>query len=160
VGVVYSLLLVVGGCSHISRVRPPLAAIFPPQRAMESGNFAEFLAENERALAGCKGGTGCDVALFNLGFAYAYSQSPYHNPSKALPYFSELNRTYPQSPWAFQGRAWIALLNENLALEERERQLQGNLRTREATIRSLRAQLNRSRDIDVEMEKRERELLR
>jgi hypothetical protein len=160
VGVVCSLLLVVGGCSRIARVQPPLAAIFPPQRAMDSGNFAEFLAENERALAGCKGRTGCDVALFNLGFVYAYSQSPYHNPAKALQYFSELSRTYPQSPWAFQGRAWIALLNENLALEEREQQLQGNLRTREATIRSLRAQLNRSRDIDVEMEKRERELLR
>jgi hypothetical protein len=127
---------------------------------METGNYAEFIAENERAVAGCKEGTGCDIALFNLGFVYAYSQSPYHNPAKALQYFSELSKTYPRSPWAFQGRAWLALLNENLALEERERQLQGNLRTREATIRSLRAQLNRSRDIDVEMEKRERELLR
>lgn len=162
VGIVFLLLLVVVGCScsHVARVPPPLAGIFPPQRAMESGNYAEFLAENERALAGCKGRTGCDVALFNLGFAYAYSQSPYHNPAKALQYFSELSKTYPQSPWAFQGRAWSALLTEHLAAEERERQLQGNLRTREATIRSLRAQLNRSRDIDVEMEKRERELLR
>jgi hypothetical protein len=159
VGVLFLLVVVGCSCSPVSRVQPS-AAIFPPQRAMESGNYAEFVAENERALAECKGRTGCDVALFNLGFAYAYSQSPYHNPSKALPYFSDLNRTYPRSPWAFQGRAWIALLNENLALEERERQLQGNLRTREATIRSLRAQLNRSRDIDVEMEKRERELLR
>src|SRR5438128_3105204 len=87
VGVLFLLVVVGCSCSHVSRVQPPLAVIFPPQRAMESGNYAEFVAENERALAGCKGGTGCDVALFNLGFAYAYSQSPYHNPSKALPYF-------------------------------------------------------------------------
>jgi hypothetical protein len=162
VGVVFSLLLVVVGCACFpaARVQPPPASLFPPQRAMESGKYAEFLAENERALARCKGGTGCDLALFNLGFVYAYSPSPYYNPARALQYFAELGKTYPQSPWAYQGRAWIALLNENLTLEERERQLQGNLRTREATIRGLRAQLNRSRDIDVEMEKRERELLR
>jgi hypothetical protein len=127
---------------------------------MESGNYAEFLAENERAVADCQNRTDCDVVLFNLAFTYAYSQSPYRNPTRALQYFAELNKRYPQSPWAFQGRAWTALLNENLTLEEKENQLQSNLRTREATIRSLRAQLNRSRDIDVEMEKRERELLR
>ncbi|MBI3797793.1 MAG: hypothetical protein HY268_12605 [Deltaproteobacteria bacterium] len=141
-------------------MQPVPVPIFPPQRAMESGNYAEFVAENERVVAACGDGTGCEVALFNLGFTYAYSQSPYRNPAKALQYFAELNKRYPQSPWAFQGRAWTALLNENLTLQEKENQLQSNLRTREATIRGLRAQLNRSRDIDVEMEKRERELLR
>ena len=159
--VVFLLSLVVAGCSwsHVSPVPPTPPPIFPPQRVMESSNYAEFLAENEQALAGCGGGTGCDVALFNLGFIYAYSQSPYHNVAKAVQYFSELSTTYPQSPWAFQGRAWAALLNENLVLEQKERELQGDLRNREATIRGLRVQLNRSRDIDIEMEKKERELL-
>ena len=159
-GVVLSLTFLLVGCarSHLPPVQPP--PIFPPQRVMEDSNYAEFLAENERALQGCAGGTGCAVALFNLGFAYAYSQSPYHNPAKALQYFSELAKKYPQSPWAFQGRAWTALLNENLALEEKQRQLQGILRSRETTVRNLREQLHRSRDIDVEMEKKERELLR
>ena len=161
IGMVLSLTFLFVGCSraHLPPVQPP-PPIFPPQRVMENGNYAEFLAENERALQGCTKGTGCDAALFNLGFTYAYSQSPYHNPAKALQYFSELAKKYPQSPWAFQGRAWTALLNENLALEEKQRQLQGNLRSRETTVRNLREQLNRSRDIDVEMEKKERELLR
>jgi hypothetical protein len=154
------LLVMVCSCSPLARVQPPPAPIFPPQRAMEGGDYAAFVAENERALADCKVTTGCDVALFNLGFTYAYAQSPYRNPAKALQYFAELSKKYPQSPWAFQGRAWTAVLNENLTLEEKENQLQSNLRNREATIRGLRAQLNRSRDIDVEMEKRERELLR
>src|SRR5262245_53336455 len=158
--IVLPLLFLGCSCAPAARVQPAPVPIFPPQRAMESGNYAEFLAENERALAECKDGTGCDVALFNLAFTYAYSQSPYRNPAKALQYLTELSKRYPQSPWAFQGRAWTALLNENLTLEEKGNQLQSNLRTREATIRSLRAQLNRSRDIDVEMEKRERELLR
>jgi hypothetical protein len=163
VGVVFPFLFVVAGCSRSSVPPvqpPPPPPIFPPQQVMESGNYAEFLAENERALTGCDGGTGCDVVLFNLGFTYAYFQSPYRDPAKALQYFSELSKTYPQSPWAFQGKAWTALLSENLVLEEKGRELQGNLRSREATIRGLREQLNRSRDIDVEMEKKERELLR
>jgi len=54
----------------------------------------------------------------------------------------------------------MAFINDHLALEEARRQLQANLRNREGTIRSLRAQLDRSRAIDVEMEKKERELLR
>lgn len=151
------------GCArpHQSSVPfPPALVVFPPQKAMESGNYAEFLAENERVLRECAEKTGCEVALFNLGFTYAYSQSPYRNPLKALEYFAELTKKYPQSPWAFQGQAWTTLLKESLAVEESRRQLQTNLRSREATIRSLRAQLNRSRAIDVEMEKKERELLR
>ena len=103
---------------------------------------------------------GCDTALFNLGFAYAYVQNPHRDLAKALQYFGELLKQYPQSPWAVQGKAWMALITENRALEETRRQLQADLRTREAMVRSLRAQLDRSRAIDIEMEKKERELLR
>jgi hypothetical protein len=156
----FPLLFLACSCSPLVPVQPSPAPIFPPQRVMESGDYAAFVSENERALAACKDATGCDVALFNLGFTYAYAQSPYRNPAKALQYFAELSKRYPQSPWAFQGRAWTVVLNENLTLEEKGNQLQSNLRSREAMIRSLRAQLSRSRDIDVEMEKRERELLR
>jgi TPR repeat protein len=140
-------------------MQPPPPS-FPPQQVMESGNYAQFLVENEWVLQHCAEGTECDIALFNLGFVYAYTQSPYRNLTKALQYFSELSQKYPRSPFAFQGQAWTALINDHLALEEARRQLQANLRNREGTIRNLRAQLNRSRAIDVEMEKKERELLR
>lgn len=100
------------------------------------------------------------MALFNLGFVHAYPQSPYYDPSKALRYFDQLSNTYPQTPWAYQGRVWVAFINKTLALEETRRRLQADLRTREATIRSLQGRLDRSRDIDVEIDKKERELLR
>lgn len=101
---------------------------------------------NKQMLERCGKGTGCEVALFNLGFVHAYPQSPYRDPTKALHYFDELRKKYPQSPWAAQGQAWVGLIQE--------------IRTRETTIRSLRVQLKRSRDIDIEMEKKERELSR
>jgi hypothetical protein len=38
--------------------------------------------------------------------------------------------------------------------------LQTDLRSKDATIRTLRTQMGRSRDIDMELDKKERELLR
>ena len=54
----------------------------------------------------------------------------------------------------------LAFLNERVGLEEAQRQLRTDLRTRDAAIRKLRGQLDRSREIDIEIEKKERELLR
>lgn len=150
---------------------------YPPQAVMEHGDYARFIADNRQTLAGCEDKTTCAIALFNLGFAHAYPQSPYHDPAKALVHLTELVKNYPQTPWAFQGRAWISLVNQTLALEAaRDRlqaalraqkateaaynQLQAALRAQKATIRNLEGRLQRSRDIDLRIDQKERELLR
>ena len=51
-------------------------------------------------------------------------------------------------------------MNEQVGLEEAQRQLRTGLRTRDAAIQKLQGQLDRSREIDIEIEKKERELLR
>jgi DNA-binding IclR family transcriptional regulator len=91
---------------------------------------------------------------------YAYPQSPYRDFQKARQYLHELHSRYPRSPWTSQGQVLLAFMNEQVSLEEAQRRLRAELRTREATIRKLQEQLNRSREIDVEIEKKERELLR
>jgi hypothetical protein len=159
-GVVLSGLLWLAGCASVPPASDKPRVAFPPQQVMEGGDYAGFLAKNRRLLERCAGGTECDVVLFNLGFVHAYPQSPYHDPNKALQYFNDLIKKYPQTPWAFEGRAWRALLTENLALEEKRRRLQADLRSKDVTIRTLRTQLGRSRDIDIEIDKKERELLR
>jgi hypothetical protein len=133
---------------------------FPPQQVMQTGDYRSFLAENQRKLDRCRGWTECDVALFNLSFIYAYPLSPYRNLRKARQYLAALQRQYPQSPWTSQGQVLMAFMDERAAFEETQRRLQAELRTREATIRKLLGQLDRSRDIDIEMEQKERELLR
>jgi hypothetical protein len=133
---------------------------FPPQHVMKSSDYARLLTDNRRALEQCQKGTGCEVALFNLGFVHAYPQSPYYDPAKALQYFDELLKKYPQTSWASESRAWRDLLNEHVASEEKRRRLQTELRAKDATIRSLRTQLHRSRAIDLEFDQKERELLR
>jgi hypothetical protein len=133
---------------------------FPPQAVMEDGNYARFVDENHQTLKSCEGKTTCAIALFNLGFAHAYPQSPYHDPTKALVYLTELVEVYPQTTWAFQGRAWITLVKQTLALEAARDQLQAALRAQKATIRNLEGRLQRSREIDLRIDRKERELLR
>ncbi|MBI3302847.1 MAG: hypothetical protein HYZ72_12350 [Deltaproteobacteria bacterium] len=143
-GGIFLVILLLAGCARSLPLLAPPSPLFPPQMVMENGNYAGFLAENLSILEKCGERTGCEIALFNLGFVHAYPQSPYRDPAKALQYFGDLRKKYPQSPWAYQGQVWVALINE--------------IRTREATIRSLRVQLHRSRDIDIEIERKEREL--
>ena len=158
-GLVLSGSLMLAGCASWPSADKVHVA-FPPRQVMVDGNYARFLADNRQRLEQCGSGTGCEVALFNLGFVYAYPPSPYYDPSKALQYFDDLIKKYPQTPWAFEGRAWRALLTANLASEDKRRRLQADLRSKDATIRTLRTQLGRSREIDVEIDKKERELLR
>jgi hypothetical protein len=54
----------------------------------------------------------------------------------------------------------LAFMNEQVGLEDAQRQLRTGLRTRNAAIRKLQGQLDRSREIDIEIEQKERELLR
>jgi hypothetical protein len=131
----------------------------PPSRAMERSEYAKVLADNRRLLDQCKHSTGCDVALFNLGFVHASPQSPYYDPPKAVQYFDELLKKYPRSSWANEGRAWRALLQENVALAEKQRRLEDEFRSKDATVRSLQMQLERSRDLDIEYDKKKWELL-
>jgi transglutaminase-like putative cysteine protease len=152
--------MIVTGCvsspSSLLRFQTP----FPPQKVIEDGDYRGFLAENQRSLSKCGGWTECDVTLFNLGFVYAFPQSPYRDPQKARQYLRELYRRYPQSPWTSQGQVLLAFMNEQVSLEEAQRRLRADLRARDASIRKLQGLLNRSREIDIEIEKRERELLR
>jgi hypothetical protein len=161
--VMASLLL--NGCASLSTSLFHFQAGFPPQKVIESGDYRSFLVENQRHLSTCGGWIEggwieCDVILFNLGFVYAYPQSPYRDLRKARLYLRELHNRFPQSPWASQGQVLLAFMNEQVGLEEAHRQLRTDLRTRDAAIRKLRGQLDRSREIDIEIEKRERELLR
>ena len=152
--------LLTASCTPGSLAVPPPRAAFPPQAVIEHGDYARFLAENRQVLEHCQAGEACAVALFNLGFVYAYPHSPYHDPTKAQQFVAELLKSYGETPWASQGLVWLALINQRLVLEETQRRLQGDLRDRETTIRSLQGRLKRLRDIDLQMDQKERELSR
>jgi len=158
--VITAMYMLLTGCTHSSGMLFWPQDTFPPSRIIEKGDYKNFLAENQRSLAKCSGRAGCDFTLLNLGFVYAYPPSPYRDPQKARHYLSELQSQYPGSPWTTQGRLLLAFMSEQGSAEEAQRRLRTELRGRDAVIRKLRGQLNRSREIDIEMEKIERDLLR
>lgn len=180
--------LVLAGCHAASPTQSAQTTVFPPQTVMTHGDYGRFVTENLLALQQCRDTPDCAVALLNLGFVFMYHDSPYYDPAKALPYLNALLEKYPQTPWAYEGQVWMELLNAQftleqkngvldqevlalkqekqaleqtkLALEETQNRLQEDLRAQEALIRNLQALLKRSRDIDIKLEKKERELLR
>lgn len=181
-----ALLITAAGCTHKEAgvIQPVPVSIavptFPPQKVMENGDYASFVLENQKALKACTTENDCETALFNLGFAYGYPKSPYYNQSKANRYFGELLKKYPGSPLAFQAKAWMDVMKKSVASEQVRRRLKTELKakdtelkskdteiktkdteikTKEETITELQEQLKRSRDIDAEIEQRERELL-
>jgi hypothetical protein len=156
-------LFTICGCAPapvVTLPAPPPLPAFPPQKVMESGDYFGFLAENQKALEECPGQDLCDVALFNLGFIYAYPKSPYYNQNKGLPYFEQLIQKYPHSPWAFQATAWIDIMKQSMTSEDKRRRLQGQVKSKDAAINDLKEQIKRSREIDLKIERKERELLK
>lgn len=157
------LLFYICGCAPAPVVvlpTPPPLLVFPPQKVMESGDYAGFLAENQQALQECTSESHCDIALFNLGFSYAYSKSPYYNQAKGLGYFEELIQLYPESPWAFEARAWIDIMKKSATSEDKRRRLQGQIKSKDAAITDLKEQIKRSREIDIKIEEKERNILK
>lgn len=126
---------------------------------METGRYSEFVEENELKLQNCESIEGCDLALFNLGFAYAYSLNPHRNLVKASIYFDDLRRRYPESPYASSAKMWRLLILERLALEEDLRKVRVQLRERDETIRALHEHIEQAKALDIEMQEKERELL-
>lgn len=161
------------GCACLLNKPQVCEPTFAPQQVMQSGDYSGFLAENEKLLSTCKESNSCDAALFNLGFLYAYSKSPYFDRTEGLKYLGQLVKEYPQSPLAYEAMVWMDFIVENVTLDKKQRNLQGQVKSKDAarkrlqrevkskdeTINELRDQIKRSRDIDVEMGRKEREVL-
>jgi hypothetical protein len=158
--IMVGVCLFIAGCASSPLSLPWSQTSLPAQKVIENGDYKGFLADNQRTLAQCGGESGCDVTLFNLGFVYAFPSSPYRDPQKARRYLNELHSRYPHSPWTTQGQVLLTFMNEQGKAEEAQRRLRAELRTRDTTIRKLREQLERSREIDIAIERKERELLR
>ena len=92
--------------------------LFRHRRSSKPVNYRGFLAENQRHLSTCGGWTECDVILFNLGFVYAYPQSPYRDPQKARQYLRELQQQVSTELLGFAGTG-VAGLHERAGRSRR-----------------------------------------
>jgi hypothetical protein len=158
------LLCLFSACSSPPQrtiVEKPVPTIFfPPQQVMRSGDYVGFMADNEHTLSSCGEGKGCEQALFNLGFLHAYPKSPYFDPPKAVWYFDHLIEEYSDTPLSYQAMAWKALLKKSQTPQKGTSKLEDKIKSKEATINELQERIQKSREIDEQMDRKERELIR
>ncbi len=72
-----------------------------------------FKEAEERALALVKNyqGKPIDECLFYLGLIYANPNNPDRDYKKAIKYFQDLIKKYPNSIWSYQAKIWLNTLN-------------------------------------------------
>jgi hypothetical protein len=135
------------------------------------GNFEAAYKENEKIFAERRGAA--DVALFNMGMVSASSSNPRRNYPRALASFKTLLKDYPQSPLADQAKVWIQVLEAHQrVVEEKQAVMEEKgklLDEKRALIREketlsqererLKYTVEKSRQVDVDIEKRRRKTL-
>jgi hypothetical protein len=123
------------------------------------------MKENQRLLAEKE--APADTALYNIGLISAHPSNPKKDYPRALHSFATLIRLYPSSALAEPSTLWIAALEEHQRISE-ERQKLGEekrmlARERESLSQErerLKFIAEKTRQIDLEIEKRRRETLR
>jgi hypothetical protein len=163
-------VLLVGGCATTLESMKGFEGEQRPEYFERSatlfreGNYDAAFKENQRLLAEKKAAP--DVALFNMGLIAAYSLNPKKDYPKALLSFRTLATQYPRSPLAEQAKVWIQVLEEHQKMVEERQKLVEEKRalTREReTLSQEREKLKyiaeRSRRVDMEIEKRRRQSL-
>lgn len=86
-------------------------------------SYKEILKKNLAILKNNPGETPTDLALFNLGLLYVYSDKK-QDFNKALQYFKRLVREFPESPRIDEARAWVKTLGIIIKLSRIEIELE------------------------------------
>jgi len=172
-------VVLLSGCSSMTgRSNPPVAdaarraALFEHTQALFSqGQYDAAYNENQKILQEGRGDP--DVALFNMGMISAHRANPQKNYARALSSFRKLIEEYPHSQMVEPAKSWIQVLEEyrrvaeekRVLIEEKRMLLEEKrmlLRERESLVREkqkLKYTTEKSRQVDMEIEKRRREML-
>ncbi len=70
-------------------------------------------------------GAGVDECLYYLGLIYANPYNPGRDYKKAIKYFGDLVKRYPNSIWSYQARIWLNTLNFLEELKKLNIELEG-----------------------------------
>jgi outer membrane protein assembly factor BamD (BamD/ComL family) len=135
------LLLLLAACSTTpASFRGAARLVAHADDLAEQGHVQEASHAYERVVREYPTDPAAAAALYGLGRLQAAPASPLRNYRAAHATFSRLLAEYPQSRWEREARAWRAVLADLLAREE------------EST--RLRAQIERLRRTDLDLERR------
>jgi outer membrane protein assembly factor BamD (BamD/ComL family) len=174
-----AFVLVATGCAPILNLQKKLQE----QNRLESaedliteGSFEQALIENERIVNQFPVVPPGDTALFNVGYIYAHPDNPKRDYRKAFVSFHRLVRDFPDSDLRHKARVWALIIDELVRTDNKvkrleatvdslqedvlEGQLEKNkLKVKDQTIRILKEQLRKFKEIDIVIEEQKRERL-
>ncbi len=144
--------------------KPSADDLLRAKKLFDLGDYIAALEENQRILSRSGKSGPRDEALFNIGLIYAHVDNPQRNVGKALQFFKEVLKEYPQSHVAGEAKVLVGVLQErekqNQAIEKSKRE---NEELSQVVEKLKRENLELNRviekfkqvDIDVEGKKRE-----
>ena len=114
------------------------------QKLLDQGDYEGSLKENQKVLSVYDNVPPGDEALFNAGIIYAHYGYPKRDYQRSLDHFKRLVKVFPQSPFARQAKIWIGILQENERLKRE--------------IEELNKTINKSKQVDIEIDEKKKEL--
>ena len=102
------------------------------QQLLAQGDFAGALQENREVLAQFPQTPPGDAALFNMGLIHVHYANPKRDIGQAQIFFARMIEEFPESPRAEEARIWVGILET----------------------------MEKTRQIDIEIEEKKRELRR
>ena len=127
-------------------------------------DFETALKQNQAALAARRGAP--DAALYNIGVILAHPSNPKKDQTKALQSFKLLLAEHPRSTFAEPAKTWVQVLEQQQKINEEKQKLAEEKRAlnRERDMlqqerQKLHYANEKSQQLDMEIEKRRRQLL-
>ncbi|MCL5063236.1 MAG: tetratricopeptide repeat protein [Nitrospiraceae bacterium] len=133
--IAYLIAFTIVGCSALKeRVKEKEASghLVHAKELLAQGDYEGSLKETQKALTFSGGNPPGDEALFNMGLIYAHPKNHKKDFKKSLSFFRRLIKDYPQSPLTEQAKIWIGVLH----------------------------MIEKSKQVDVEIEEMEKEMSR
>jgi tetratricopeptide (TPR) repeat protein len=98
------------------------------QSLLARGDFEGSLRESQRVLSLLKDQSPADTAIFHMGLVYAHPKNPKKDNKRAIYFFNQVIKGYPDSAWVEQAKIWVGVLDGveklkqvDLEIEERKR---------------------------------------
>ena len=123
--------------------RETLQPLLNSRELLSQGKYEEALKEIQKMLAVSPRHPLEDEALFQMGLIYAHPGNSKRDSGKSLGYFKKLIKDYPQSSWTGLAKAWTGVVLENEKLGQ--------------TVDKLNQMIEKSKQVDIEIEEKKRE---
>jgi len=156
------------GCATLKELETRMESrehLVAAQNLFEQGDYEGSLKENQAVLSLCDNLPPGDEALFNMALIYAHHEYRGRDLRKSLDHFERLVMAFPQSPFAYQAKIWIGILQDNERLSREIEKANESLRKSQQEneilmkeIDELNKTIRKSKQVDIEIDEKKKEI--